>query len=398
MQRKLLTNGNVFKRTDGRWGGVVWYMDEQGNRKRKSFSGTTKQEANKKITAYIAEFENQLEESDESKKLLKDSMQNWLEIFKFPAVEQTTYDRCECTAQNQVYPILGDKVVGDIVAADIKNLLVYWMNKGLAYSTVKKAYVLLNEYFRTLYLEEMISKNPMDNVEMIKKANFLSAQGKELLPECETITILDPNELKKFKEEISKSKYTQASAYILMLNTGLRTGEMLGVLNSDIDLDKKTMKIRQAVKTIEKRDGTKALSKKDMKVGKTKSATSKRIVPLNKTAIEMIIKLREERYFGENTPLVCDEKGGYTKPYTFRNRYYTILKNAGIETKGMHALRHTFATNLVNGVKQPDGTIKALSPKQVADILGHTTSQITEMYYVKKDTSRLNGITDGFEI
>ena len=64
----------------------------------------------------------------------------------------------------------------------------------------------------------------------------------------------------------------------------------------------------------------------------------------------------------------------------------------------MHALRHTFATNLVNGVKQPDGTIKALSPKQVADILGHATSQVTEMYYVKKDTSRLNGITDGFEI
>ena len=333
MQRKLLTNGNVFKRTDGRWGGVVWYMDEQGNRKRKSFSGTTKQEVNKKITAYIAEFETQVELSDESKKLLKDSIQNWLEVFKFPSVEQTTYDRCECTAKNQVYPILGYKVVGDIVAADIKNLLNHWMNKGLAFSTVKKAYVLLNEYFKTMYLEEMISKNPMDNVEMIKKANFLSAQGKECLPECETITIFTKEEVEKFKAEISKPKYTQASAYILMLNTGLRTGEMLGVLNSDIDLDKKTMKIRQAVKVIEKRDGTKSLSKKDIKIGKTKSATSTRVIPINKTAIEMILKLRKERYFGENTPLVCDENGGYTKPYSFRNRYYTILKKAGIETK-----------------------------------------------------------------
>ena len=104
MQRKLLTNGNVFKRTDGRWGGVVWYMDEQGNRKRKSFSGTTKQETNKKITAYIAEFENPAEESDESKKLLKDSMQKGREIAKFPNVEQTTYDRLECSAENQIYP------------------------------------------------------------------------------------------------------------------------------------------------------------------------------------------------------------------------------------------------------------------------------------------------------
>ncbi len=404
MRKKLLTNGNVFKRTDGRWGGVVWYMDEQGERKRKSFSSTTKREANKKITAYIAEFENQIEESDESKKLLKDSIQNWLEIFKFPAVEQTTYDRCECTAINQVYPILGDKVVGDIVAADIKNLLNHWMNKGLAFTTVKKAYVLLNEYFRTMYLEEMINKNPMENVEMIKKANFLSAQGKKLLPECETVTVFNPDEIQKFKIEAystysnGKRKYQQAAAYILMLNTGARPGEILAVNNRDIDIEKRQMKIQNSVKEVYNREGTKATGGKSAKVGKTKTLTSNRTVPLNDAAIEAIKELRAEYYFGEDSPLICDEYGNYTKPVNFRKRFYRILKAAGIETKGLHSLRHTFATNLVNGVKQSDGTIKALSPKQVADILGHSTSQITEMYYVKKDTSRLNGVTDGFEI
>ena len=82
----------------------------------------------------------------------------------------------------------------------------------------------------------------------------------------------------------------------------------------------------------------------------------------------------------------------------FRKRYYRILKAAGIKQKGLHSLRHTFATNLVNGVRQPDGTLHALLPRQVADLLGHSTSQITELYYVKKDTARLGGITDGFEI
>ena len=64
MQKKLLTNGSAFKRTDGRWCGVVWYMDESGERKRKSFSGTTKQEVNKKMTEYIAEFDKMVEASD----------------------------------------------------------------------------------------------------------------------------------------------------------------------------------------------------------------------------------------------------------------------------------------------------------------------------------------------
>ena len=78
MQKKLLTNGNAFKRTDGRWCGVVWYMDEEGERKRKSFSGTTKQEVNKKMTDYVAAFHEATVASQESKKRLRDSMQNWL--------------------------------------------------------------------------------------------------------------------------------------------------------------------------------------------------------------------------------------------------------------------------------------------------------------------------------
>ena len=47
---------------------------------------------------------------------------------------------------------------------------------------------------------------------------------------------------------------------------------------------------------------------------------------------------------------------------------------------------------------QEDGTIKSLTPRQVADLLGHSTSQITELYYVKKDTSRLSGITNDFNL
>lgn len=123
-----------------------------------------------------------------------------------------------------------------------------------------------------------------------------------------------------------------------------------------------------------------------------------RTVPLNQTAVDMIKALRKEAYFGEDKPIVCDENGNYTKPCNFRKRFYRILEAANIETKGLHSLRHTFATNLVNEIKQSDGNIKSLTPRQVADLLGHSTSQITELYYVKKDTSRLNGITEGFEM
>lgn len=204
------------------------------------------------------------------------------------------------------------------------------------------------------------------------------------------MTVFTAEEIEKFKTEAfiewsnGKRLYCQAAAYILMMNTGLRTREMLGLLNSDIDIKNKTLTVRQGVKEIFKRDGVQSAGGMEIKIGKPKSASGKRTVPLNATTIAMIEYLHKEAFFGEDTPLVCDEKGSYTKSVNFRKRYYRILKAVGIERKGLHSLRHTFATNLVNGVKQADGSIKTLIPKQVADLLGHSTSQITELYYVKK--------------
>ena len=65
---------------------------------------------------------------------------------------------------------------------------------------------------------------------------------------------------------------------------------------------------------------------RDVKVGKLKSATSKRSVPLNDTAIAMIQELAKGAYFGENAPLVPDEHGNYTRPVNFRK---ALLQNPG---------------------------------------------------------------------
>ena len=404
MQKKLLTNGNIFKRTDGRLNGVVWYMDEQEERKRKSFSGTSKAEVKEKITEYIAAFNQELEASDESRQTLQDNMSNWLRVFKFPSVERGTYDRLECTAKHQIYPLLGEKVVGNVTLADIKAVLNHWMNQGYAYTTVKKVYNLLTDYFRYLTHQELISKNPMAAAPLITKANFMATQGKENKPTFEPVTTFSPEEIELFKTEAMRTWsngeriYQQSAAYILMLNTGLRTGEVLGLLNSDIDLESRVIHLQRGVKEISRRDGTEATSGREVKVGKLKTASSKRDIPLNQAAVDAILDLRAERYFGEDSPLIPDEHGDYTRPVNFRKRYYRILEATGIERKGLHSLRHTFATTLVNGLKQADGSIKSLSPRQVADLLGHSTSEITELYYVKKDTARLAGITVGFEL
>lgn len=58
-----------------------------------------------------------------------------------------------------------------------------------------------------------------------------------------------------------------------MLNTGLRTSEILGLKNEDIDMESKTLSVKRGVKEIFKRDGTKAIGGNEIKIGKPKTAT-----------------------------------------------------------------------------------------------------------------------------
>ena len=139
MKRELLDNGNIWQKSDGRWIGLVRYKDEFGVTQRKSFSSKKKKTLQAKMTDYVKNFNEQVANSDESKKPLKESMKNWLRVYKFPEVERTTYDRYECTAEHQIYPYIGNKPVGDVTPADIKKLLTKHMNAGYAFTTSKKA-------------------------------------------------------------------------------------------------------------------------------------------------------------------------------------------------------------------------------------------------------------------
>ena len=402
--KKLLNKGTVYKRSDSRWGGMVSYHDEQGVYRRKCFCAPTKKAVLKKIADYIEAFKKEVAEADEANKPLRKSMQKWLEVFQFGTVERATYDRKEDCAKRYIYPRIGDLLISDINSADLNGILTQMMNEGYAHSTVKHIYSLLNEYFRYLCYEEYISKNPMAYVRIIKKANFLAAQGKGNIAQSDAVTVLTNEEIQRLRETVftrnrkGAMKHQQAAAYLLMLNTGLRTGEVLGLINSDIDLDNREMLVVRAVKEVGKRDNDGTVRGTELIVGGMKTAASKRTIPLNSAAIEMILILRTERYFGADSLLISKQVGDFTRPSTFRSRWYTLLDFAGISHKGLHSLRHTFATRLINGVEDENGNLKTLTVRQVADLLGHTTSSVTEKYYVRREPDKLCGITDEFEL
>ena len=188
MKRELLDNGNIWQKSDGRWIGMVRYKDEFGVAQRKSFSSKKKKTLQAKMTEYVKNFNEQVTNSDEARKPLKESMKNWLRVYKFP----------------EVYPYIGNKPVGDVTPADIKKLLTKHMNKGYAFTTSKKAYSLLKMFFKQLYQEGAIPNNPMAMIDMTKKDNYLAAQNKESKPQCDLVVVFTDEELEKIREEAFK--------------------------------------------------------------------------------------------------------------------------------------------------------------------------------------------------
>ena len=164
MKRELLDKGNIWRKTDGRWIGMVRYRDEFGEIKRKSFSSKKKKDLQEKMTDFVINFQEQLINSDETKKPLRESMKKWLQVYKYPEIEHTTYDRYECTAEKQIYPYIGDKPVEDITSADIKKLMTLHLNTGYAFTTTKKTYSILKMYFDHLFREGQINYSKSDNV------------------------------------------------------------------------------------------------------------------------------------------------------------------------------------------------------------------------------------------
>ena len=150
---------------------------------------------------------------------------------------------------------------------------------------------------------------------------------------------------------------------ILILETGLRAGEALALEWADIDEEKRLLKV---TKNLVRVDG------KNLVQRTTKTASGKRTIPLNGIAMEAVQRLKAQAVPG--CPFVFATQTG--KHLSYRNLLATMEKaceTAGVESRGLHALRHSFASNLY---------ARGVEIKLISKLLGHASTQITYDRYV----------------
>lgn len=138
--------------------------------------------------------------------------------------------------------------------------------------------------------------------------------------------------------------------------TGMRRGEIFGLRWSDVDFSSRKLLVHRQVS---------AMQHGQRLEGPPKTNTSRRTIYLDNRTIELL----ERRRAATLTDYVIEsEHGGLPSPWTAAQRMNYSCKRLEIKLRGLHCLRHTHATMLLEA---------GVNPKVVQERLGHASLEMT---------------------
>lgn len=360
--------GSIYQRKDGRW--VAKYKSVNMLKPCVVYA-KSESEAKRKLRELKKDAAKGLVKS--TSRRFGDYADQWLYTFKLHSVEDSSFDKYESAYLTHIKPAFGKMQLASIHSEQLQKLLVE-KSQTLSLTVVKIIYIILSEIFSYAHSEGDLSRNPMHNIKMPKKATFK--------PERE-IVALESDEVRaveriaEMKNKNGRPCIMQAHALVFLVHTGLRCGEFLALKWSDIDFESRIVTVNKNLSMVYDRDkdGVRIKHKK-ARIKCTKTASGNRFVPLNTKAIAALNSLkavyREMDIVSDSVAVT--RKGTTLSSDQLRRVLRRVLAYAGIDKPfTLHQLRHTFATQALNA---------GIPITVVSKWLGHANISVTYNTYI----------------
>jgi integrase len=330
--------GNIRKRSDGRWEGryTAGYDSKTGKRITKSVLGKTQGKVKEKLRQAIgASAGLNISRADEY--TVAKWLQTWYELYAKPNVRLATQNRYELMMNVYAIPRIGDIKLNKLTSRDLQKLYkdlqktgrVRTTKKGsagLSSTTVRSVHLMLHCAFERAVKERLIQRNPTDDciAPKVRKVE-MHVLSLEHIKSC-----LD-----------AAARRDMLPMFYLELVSGLRKGELVALLWSDVDTEHNTISVSKQY--VRNPNGECTLSR-------PKTKNSVRLVSVPQETINLLLQehgKHVKNHYLFPSPLT----GEMYHPDSVVNIHKKILKDAGLERLKFHELRHTFATTaLQNGV------------------------------------------------
>jgi len=295
---------------------------------------------------------------------LGEFLDRWLRDYVKIHNRPKTYESYEMLIRVHIKPALGDIKLGKLKSLDIQRFYAQKLagpradgKPGhLSPTTIKRMHEVLRSAFGQAIRWELIDKSPLQGV--------TPPRAEEQIP-----TVWTKEQCVAFLD--AAREHRLFAAFFLALTTGLRRGELLGLMWQDVNLEDRYISVQRSLLRSQG-----ALVLQDVK---TKS--SRRLVALPDITVR-VLQEHYERQMGEralyaeayqNTGLVfCAENGAPQDPDNFRRTFNMLIEKAGVPKIRIHDLRHTHATLLLAA---------GMHPKIVSERLGHAEITTTMNTY-----------------
>jgi integrase len=243
-------------------------MDEDGSSRRHTVYGNTAKEARDKAAEVRARLRANLPAKDR-KITLGEFTAEWIDSsLEASDRKATTKNLYGTMARTHIIGAkIGAKPLDKLRPSHIDAWMVELKGRGLAESSIRTAYTVLRAVLDTAVRDKAIAQNQAQAVRRPK------VTGKEA-------AYLTPDQVRSLLVAAEGSRY--APLFALLVNSGLRRGEALALHWSDIDFGAKLLRVRR---TLARVDG-------ELVVTETKTAKSRRVIPLSPTAEKVLRDMR----------------------------------------------------------------------------------------------------------